>query len=162
MKALAGARPVVHVTVPADALTDGNVLGVLERAGIPHVALAATQPAQATCDATLTPWMITRTGAVQAQLPRVRAIHPAMRRAITVRDAHCRFPGRWARIDEIHHLIYWRHGGETRRSNLVELCWHHHHPAHQHRHIAGNPETTLTFTNTRARHHYASDPPRWN
>ena len=159
---VAGARPVVHVNVPVDALTgtDPAVLGLLERAGVPHAALSAISTAQVTCDATLTPWIISRTGEVLAQLPRVRTIHPAMRRAITVRDRRCRFPGCRARIDEIHHITYWRHGGDTVRSNLVGLCWHHHHLIHhQHWRITGHPDRQLTFTNTRHRRDYTSDPP---
>ena len=158
---VAGARSVVHITVPIDALTgsDPQVMAFLERAGVPHAAVSAITTAQATCDATLSPWVVTRTGKVLAQLPTVRTISPAMRRAITTRDHHCRFPGCRARIDEIHHIVFWRHGGRTERSNLVGLCWHHHHLIHhQHWRIHGDPEQALTFVNERTSRHEDSEP----
>ena len=58
---------------------------------------------------------------------KTRTIPPAIRRALLVRDRHCRFPGcthtRWL---DSHHITHWAHGGETSLNNLVSLCpWHH-------------------------------------
>jgi hypothetical protein len=49
--------------------------------------------------------------------------------ALAVRDGGCRFPGcdrplSWC---EAHHVVPWQHGGATDPSNLVALCWRHHH-----------------------------------
>jgi hypothetical protein len=49
--------------------------------------------------------------------------------AVAVRDGGCRFPGcdRPVSWCEAHHVVPWQHGGSTDQSNLVLLCWRHHH-----------------------------------
>ena len=32
---------------------------------------------------------------------------------------------------ELHHIVWWRHGGTTDLANLVPLCSKHHHRAHE-------------------------------
>ncbi|HKZ19636.1 MAG TPA: DUF222 domain-containing protein, partial [Acidimicrobiia bacterium] len=64
---------------------------------------------------------------------KTRVIPPALRRAVMVRDRHCRHPGcdrpsRWCDVD---HIIPWWKGGETKLSNLQLLCRHHHTEKHQ-------------------------------
>lgn len=63
---------------------------------------------------------------------RTRAVPTAMRRALRLRDGGCRFPGctqrRWV---DAHHVVHWQDGGETKLSNLVELCRHHHRRVHE-------------------------------
>jgi len=56
-----------------------------------------------------------------------------MRRAVTIRDRHCRFPGcdrppAWC---DAHHVVHWAHGGVTALSNLVLLCRRHHRLVHE-------------------------------
>jgi Domain of unknown function DUF222./HNH endonuclease. len=63
-----------------------------------------------------------------------RAFSTAARRAIVVRDQHCRWPGcekppGWC---EAHHVEHWEHGGESNVGNGVLLCSRHHHFLHQH------------------------------
>ncbi len=63
-----------------------------------------------------------------------RAFPEPMRRAITARDQHCRWPGceipaGWC---EIHHYEHWAHGGETSTANGLLLCSHHHRFLHRH------------------------------
>jgi hypothetical protein len=57
---------------------------------------------------------------------------PAMRRALVERDGGCRWPecDRPAGFCDAHHVQPWQHGGETKLTNLVLLCSHHHHVAH--------------------------------
>jgi hypothetical protein len=63
---------------------------------------------------------------------RTRSIPPPMRRALSVRDEHCRFPGCERRhyVDG-HHIVPWSQGGETKLDNLVLLCRHHHRLVHE-------------------------------
>ncbi|MGE0384472.1 MAG: DUF222 domain-containing protein [Gammaproteobacteria bacterium] len=63
---------------------------------------------------------------------RTRAIPPAMRRALIVRDHGCRFPGCTAhRFVDGHHIDHWAAGGATRLDNLVLLCRRHHRLVHE-------------------------------
>ncbi len=73
-----------------------------------------------------------------------------LRRALEVRDRHCRFPG--CRVDpsrcEAHHVLEWELGGPTCLSNMVLLCRAHHMLVHEggwriaidDRHDAGHPD----------------------
>jgi hypothetical protein len=63
---------------------------------------------------------------------RTRAVPPAIRRALRLRDRGCRFPGcTHTRHVDAHHVRHWADGGETKLSNLVELCGHHHRLLHE-------------------------------
>jgi 5-methylcytosine-specific restriction protein A len=50
-------------------------------------------------------------------------------RGLAVRDGGCRFPGCDLAVSrcEAHHVTPWQHGGATDQSNVVLLCWRHHH-----------------------------------
>lgn len=52
----------------------------------------------------------------------------AIREHLTVRDAHCRFPGcrTPVRNCDIDHTTDWQHGGSTTSTNLAALCRRHH------------------------------------
>ena len=66
-----------------------------------------------------------------------RSIPVPMARQLIVEDEHCRWAGcdspAWA--CEGHHVRWWEspYLGETKLSNLVLLCWHHHHLLHKDR-----------------------------
>jgi hypothetical protein len=81
---------------------------------------------------------------------RYRTETPALRRALTARDRGCRWPGcgmpaTWCTA---HHIRPWKRGGKTRRSNLVLLCFvHHHYFIHLLGWLlTGSADTTLHFT----------------
>jgi len=63
---------------------------------------------------------------------RTRAIPTAIERALRIRDDGCRFPGctnrHWV---DAHHVRHWVDGGETKLSNLILLCRHHHTLVHE-------------------------------
>jgi hypothetical protein len=65
---------------------------------------------------------------------RTAVVPPAMRRAVIVRDRHCRFPGcdrphTWC---DAHHVLHWADGGATAVDNLLLLCRRHHRKVHEH------------------------------
>ena len=63
---------------------------------------------------------------------RTRAVPPAIRRALRVRDGGCRFPGcDRSRHVHAHHIRHWADGGETGLDNLVTLCSKHHRQVHE-------------------------------
>jgi hypothetical protein len=63
---------------------------------------------------------------------KTRAVPPAIRRALRLRDRGCRFPGcTHTRFVDAHHIRHWADGGETKLSNLVELCGRHHRLLHE-------------------------------
>ena len=63
---------------------------------------------------------------------KTRVLPPALRRALKARDKGCRFPGcPNTRYVDAHHIHHWAHGGETKLSNLVQLCRFHHRQVHE-------------------------------
>ena len=161
MPLVTGERPTINVTVPLDALMDEHSAEAawLERFGVPTTLITGAAARQLACDASLRPLIVDRQGQLVAMMPKVRTIHPALRRAVFMRDRHCRFTGCRSRIDEVHHIVYFRHDGPTVLSNLVGLCWHHHHLIHDTGwRIEGDPGGRLTFRSSRGRE-LTSDPP---
>jgi len=62
-----------------------------------------------------------------------RVVPGWMRRALVVRDKHCRFPGcdipaAWT---DAHHIRHWADGGPTKLWNLILLCRRHHRCVHE-------------------------------
>jgi len=158
---VSGERPTVNVTVPLDALIDESSVeaGWLERFGVPMTMITGAAARALACDASLRPLVVDRQGQLVAMLPKVRAIHPALRRAVFMRDHHCRFPGCRSRIDEVHHIVYHSRGGLTVLANLIGLCWYHHHVVHDAGWLLeGDPGGRMTFRSRYGRES-TSDPP---
>jgi hypothetical protein len=64
---------------------------------------------------------------------RTPVVPAGMRRAVVVRDGHCRFPGcdrphTWC---DSHQIVHWADGGRTADSNLILLCRRHHRLVHR-------------------------------
>jgi hypothetical protein len=62
-----------------------------------------------------------------------RSISSSQRRALRVRDKHCRVPGcdRPVSWTNPHHVEFWSRGGPTNLSNLISLCHFHHRCVHE-------------------------------
>jgi hypothetical protein len=61
-----------------------------------------------------------------------RLANRAQRRALRGVYTTCAIPGCSAHYDrcELHHVIWWRHGGRSDLDNLLPLCSRHHHKVH--------------------------------
>ena len=124
-----GERPHVTVTVGADALRD-DAGGTSELA---HVGPIDPQAARRlACDASIRRVVMAGRSEPLDVGRRTPVVPPAMRRAVIVRDRHCRFPGcdrphTWC---DAHHVVHWADGGPTALPNLVLLCRRHHGMVH--------------------------------
>ncbi len=84
------------------------------------------------CDASLVTVLEDDTGKVLNIGRRAHTVPSAIRRALSVRDECCRFPGCCeTRYVDAHHIEHWADGGETSLNNLVTLCRFHHRQLHQ-------------------------------
>ncbi len=123
----------VEVTVQVDAAVLTAPEDATGRSELSEGApLAAETIRRLCCDAGIVPTVVDEAGGVLDVGRRTRSIPPAIRRALTLRDAGCRFPGcdrtRWL---DAHHVEHWAHGGATSLDNLVLLCHHHHQLVHE-------------------------------
>lgn len=139
LPSVTGQRPQVNVTVPAALLAaEAGAMQVanagsawLERFGVPHQPIPAETARRLACDASLRPLTVDDRGHLVVFGSSSRVIPPAMRSLVVRRDRHCRFAGCRARIDEVHHVVFYSRGGPTRSDNLLGLCWFHHHLVHE-------------------------------
>jgi hypothetical protein len=92
-------------------------------------------------------------------------IPTSLRRAVTIRDRHCRFPGcsQPPSVSQVHHLRPRARGGPTSLGNLALLCRFHHLIAiHRWGWILSlHPDGTTTATHPDGRTLGGSSPPRW-
>ena len=99
------------------------------------------------CAAALS-WMLhDRDGSILRLGRRRRRPGAALRRAARERDkCRCRFPGCESRRVDLHHIVFWSHGGRTDLDNLVSLCKYHHMLVHECGYlIAARPGGTFAF-----------------
>jgi hypothetical protein len=126
---VAGERPHVTVTVATDALRgDAGRTSELDHAG----PVAPETARRIACDASIMRVVMSGRSQPLDVGRRTSVIPPAMRRAIIVRDKHCRFPGcdrpqTWC---DAHHVVHWADGGPTALPNLLLLCRRHHRMVH--------------------------------
>lgn len=145
LPAVAGERP--HLTVTASEATlraePGCPAGDMRWAG-PVVADTVRRIA---CDSTVTRVVLGAGGEPLDVGRATRVIPGPMRRALVVRDGGCKFPGcdRPPEWTDGHHVQHWADGGETKLSNLVLLCRHHHRAVHEGRwRLAVSPQGEVT------------------
>jgi hypothetical protein len=95
-----------------------------------HVSAATLR--RVACDGGLVTTVVDQQGSVLDIGRRTRAIPTAIRRALSIRDRGCRFPGCASRrFLHGHHIRHWLHGGPTSLDNLVSLCSFHHRQLHE-------------------------------
>lgn len=127
-----GSRPVTHVHVSAESLTSGTAPGWIEAAtGGRLIPVTAAAAERLSCDAVRRVLVTAENGTVDAISILNRTVPGMMRRVIVQRDHRvCRFPGCDSAIHEVHHVVPWSRGGRTTSSNLIGLCYFHHHLVH--------------------------------
>jgi hypothetical protein len=148
---VAGERPHVTVTVAADALRMGEshdeadtLIGeALQAANVQdgsssmseldHVGPVSPETAKRiACDSSVMRVVMAGRSEPLDVGRRTPVAPPAMRRAVIVRDRHCRFPScdrphSWC---DAHHVVHWADGGPTALPNLLLLCRRHHRLLH--------------------------------
>lgn len=111
-------------------MREADLRGRAEQAGLldPDTAIAAGDLRRLCCDADLTPVVLGTASDLLDVGRTARLVTPTLRRALSLRDGGCTFPGCEApdtRCDA-HHITPWWAGGATTLGNLVLLCAHHH------------------------------------
>lgn len=125
-----GMRP--HITVVVDAETLAKRQGKMcELARIGTISPEAAR--RLACDAGVSRVIVGPKSEPLDVGRTMRTVSAAQRRALTVRDGRCRFPGcdrppPWC---DGHHVKHWADGGETKLDNLVLLCRRHHSLVHE-------------------------------
>ena len=124
-----GDRHQIIVHVDADTLRDGGA-GRCELEDGPSLLVETAR--RLACDASVVAVVENEQGEPLNVGRKTRSIPPAIRRALSSRDRGCRFPGcANTRYVDAHHIQHWAQGGETKMSNLVQLCRFHHRQAHE-------------------------------
>lgn len=124
-----GERHQIVVHVDAQALRDGCE-GRCELENGPSLPVETAR--RLACDASIVSVLEDARGEPLDVGRKTRSIPPALRRALVARDRGCRFPGcSNTRYVDAHHIRHWAHGGETKLSNLVQLCRFHHRQVHE-------------------------------
>ncbi len=121
--------------------TDGHLVVLHVPAGTsgeparlsPGGAISIEAARRVCCDTAIVPIVEDQNGTPLNIGRKSRKISPALRRALHQRDRSCcRFPGCTnTRYLDGHHIEHWANGGETKLSNLVLLCSHHHTLVHE-------------------------------
>jgi hypothetical protein len=123
-----GERPQVIVTIPLSELRDGLETGQVGSATINGVPLTPEAARLAACDANLIPAVLGGRGEVLDLGRSQRHWSRAQRRARRLEDQGCGWHKCQVPLDrcQIHHLIWWEHGGPTNKDTGVHLCLFHH------------------------------------
>jgi hypothetical protein len=129
-----GVRP--HLSVIVDHATLAST--PQDRSGVAPAQLAWVGPVTASeaqligCDATVSRIVMDGESQVVDVGRATRTIPPALRRAVVARDRTCIAHGceRLPEHCDVHHVVFWEHGGQTSLENTVLLCRHHHRLVH--------------------------------
>jgi Domain of unknown function (DUF222) len=137
---VAGERPHVVLTVGVEALRGGRDGAACDAQDERVMGFDHTGPVDArtafrlSCDASIVR-VVMGGNSQPLDVGRLTPVVPAgMRRALIIRDRHCRFPGcdrppSWC---DAHHIVHWADGGDTSMENLLLMCRRHHRIVHRH------------------------------
>jgi hypothetical protein len=120
-----GDATTVMVTIDLESLTKDLATGAV----IGGEPLSATAIRRLACTANIIPAVLGGNGEILDLGRSQRLFTPAQRKAMRLRDQHCRaegctIPATWT---EAHHLKPWSEGGNTDLADGLLLCnWHHH------------------------------------
>jgi len=126
-----GVRPHLSVIVDHATLAEGRgrSSGAVEPAQLAWIGpITATEAQMIGCDSTVSRIVTDGTSQVIDVGRATRTIPPALRRAVAARDRSCVGPGCYRSPEhcDVHHIVFWEHGGETSLENTVLLCRRHH------------------------------------
>jgi len=95
--------------------------------------ISSTAIQRMACDCSVTRVLLSQESLVVDVGRSKRVIGGAMRKALQMRDEHCKWPGceRPPSRCDGHHLTHWIEGGPTNLDNLVLLCRRHHRMVHE-------------------------------
>jgi hypothetical protein len=150
-------RAVIHADAdlvePAVGVTSENSVG----SGAPRCHLDRGQMiTQATieriwCD-TAASRVVVRNGTLEIETDNTRTISGALRRALRLRDKHCRFPGCSSERADAHHVRWRSKGGPTVLENLILLCRFHHRLVHEYGYqVCRGPDGEIRFYDVQRR-----------
>jgi hypothetical protein len=128
-----------HATTPGRVQVTASLETLRGLAGAPAAEMEFSLPISGetvrrlTCHCSLTRVLVDGDSMVIDVGRSTRVVSAPTRRALRVRDKHCRWPGceRPASWTEPHHIVHWARGGPTDLSNLVSLCNRHHFLVHE-------------------------------
>ena len=123
-----GHRPHLNVLIRLDDLENRARAGCLDFGG----PVTPESLRMLCCDAAVVPIVMNGKGQPLDVGRSTRTIPDGLRRAVAARDRGCAHPGcgrppSWC---EVHHIVEWELGGETKLSNLAMLCRAHHRQVH--------------------------------
>lgn len=126
--AVNGERPRLVVTVSYDALRSRLLDLALLDSG---VTISPATARRLACDAEILPVVMGSRGEVLDIGQVTRTWNAATRRAAWLeQQGRCAFPGCRNRCVDLHHLVWWSHGGRTSLDNAAWVCSFHHWLAH--------------------------------
>ncbi len=95
--------------------------------------ISATDVRILACDARIRPVVLSGAGQPLDVGRSSRSATTPQKHALKIRDGGCAFPGCDMPVQRCtaHHIVFWRHRGETKIDNLVLLCARHHRLIHK-------------------------------
>lgn len=126
-----GAPATVQITATVETLMDlaGAAGGEMELSA----PVSSASVRRMACDSTIARVLLNPESVTVDVGRSTRIIDGGLRKALKVRDGHCRWPGceRPASWCDGHHVVHWADGGPTDLENLVLLCRRHHRMVHE-------------------------------